>query len=312
MIYVLFLLLVVISLCILREKRNIGLIIYLTVFSLLASASFFFLGSPDVAMAEAAVGAFTTIFFIVCFEKFDDLKIDHLVKAETEKPKQTGKWKRYLAPLGFTVLLGGLFFYFLPNGEANVYLKEQYLSLFMYEVGGENAVTAIYLGYRVYDTLFEALVLIISVIAVSHMSYSGEESVADGRHSEVEQSVVVVSVMRIVCVVVLLFGVYLIFNGHLTAGGGFQGGLFIAAFFICRYLIYNIYDLPIKRVFRLEEFIFFFTVLIVIFVIFLGASAYFPPFLQEIYMVVMNLMIGMKVACGFVILFYRYIAIERR
>jgi len=117
--------------------------------------------------------------------------------------------------------------------------------------------------------------------------------------------------MRIVCAMVLLFGVYLIFNGHITAGGGFQGGLFIGVFFICRYLVYNIYDLPIKKVFRLEEFIFFFTILIVIFVIFLGAYDYFPPAFQAVYMVVMNLMLGMKVACGFVILFYRYIAIER-
>ncbi|MCL2426736.1 MAG: DUF4040 domain-containing protein [Oscillospiraceae bacterium] len=293
------------------EERNIRLIIYMTIFSLTASASFFFLGSPDVAMAEAAVGAFTTIFFVVCFEKYDDLKVDRLPQSVKKVQKNKKRWKALVLPLGFTVLLFGLFLYFMPDGEVNTYLKEQYLSRFMYEIGGENAVTAIYLGYRVYDTLFEALVLIISVIAVSHMSYSSKESVSDGRHSDVERSVVVVTVMRIVCAVVLLFGVYLIFNGHITAGGGFQGGLFIAIFFVCRYLIYNIYDLPIKKMFRLEEFIFFFTLLIVIFIVFLGVHAHFPPTFQAIYMVVMNLMIGLKVGCGFVILFYRFIAIER-
>jgi len=318
MIYALFLLFIVIAICILIEERNIRLIIYMTIFSLTASASFFFLGSPDVAMAEAAVGAFTTIFFIVCFEKYDDLKVDHLSrtakKNANKELNKKKKWKALILPLGFTAVLFGLFIYFIPVGsvgEVNTYLKEQYLSRFMYEIGGENAVTAIYLGYRVYDTLFEALVLIISVIAVSHMSHSSKESVSDGRHSDVERSVVVVTVMRIVCAVVLLFGVYLIFNGHLTAGGGFQGGLFIAVFFVCRYLIYNIYDLPIKKMFRLEEFIFFFTILIVIFIVFLGIHAHFPPAFQAMYMVVMNLMIGLKVGCGFVILFYRFIAIER-
>jgi len=311
MVYALFLLFVIIAVCILIEERNIRLIIYMTIFSLTASASFFFLGSPDVAMAEAAVGAFTTIFFVVCFEKYDDLKVDRLPQSVKKVQKNKKRWKALVLPLGFTVLLFGLFLYFMPDGEVNTYLKEQYLSRFMYEIGGENAVTAIYLGYRVYDTLFEALVLIISVIAVSHMSYSSKESVSDGRHSDVERSVVVVTVMRIVCAVVLLFGVYLIFNGHITAGGGFQGGLFIAIFFVCRYLIYNIYDLPIKKMFRLEEFIFFFTLLIVIFIVFLGVHAHFPPTFQAIYMVVMNLMIGLKVGCGFVILFYRFIAIER-
>lgn len=311
MIYVLFLLCVVIALCILTEERNIRLIIYMAIFSLIVSASFFFLGSPDVAMAEAAVGAFTTIFFIVCIEKYDDLKVDKVPRSVKKEKKKRIRLRSFLIPLGFTALLFGLFVYFIPTGEVNTYLKEQYLTRFMYEIGGENAVTSIYLGYRVYDTLFEALILVISVIAVSHMSYSSQESVSDGKHSDVERSVVVVTVMRVVCAVILLFGVYLILNGHLTAGGGFQGGLFIAVFFVCRYLIYNIYDLPIKKMFRLEEFVFFFTILIVIFIVFLGIHAHFPPAFQAVYMIVMNFMIGLKVGCGFVILFYRFIAIER-
>jgi len=283
----------------------------MAIFSLIVSASFFFLGSPDVAMAEAAVGAFTTIFFIVCIEKYDDLKVDKVPRSVKKEKKKRIRLRSFLIPLGFTALLFGLFVYFIPTGEVNTYLKEQYLTRFMYEIGGENAVTSIYLGYRVYDTLFEALILVISVIAVSHMSYSSQESVSDGKHSDVERSVVVVTVMRVVCAVILLFGVYLILNGHLTAGGGFQGGLFIAVFFVCRYLIYNIYDLPIKKMFRLEEFVFFFTILIVIFIVFLGIHAHFPPAFQAVYMIVMNFMIGLKVGCGFVILFYRFIAIER-
>ena len=311
MIYVLLFLLIIITLCILRESRNVGVIIYLCIFSLIASLLYFFLGSPDVALAEAAVGAFTTIFFVICFEKYDELKVD-AKRSGQKRSKKKRNWKKSILPIGFTALLFGLFVYFIPDGEASSYLKEQYLSLFMYEVGGANAVTAIYLGYRVYDTLFEALILIVSVIAVWHMSYSSAMEVKDGRYSDVGRSVVVSAVMRLIPAVILLFGVYLIINGHISAGGGFQGGLFIAAFFICRYLIYDVFDLPIAKVFRMEEFIFSFTVLLVIFVIFLGASDHLPPIFQNIYMIVMNLMIGMKVACGFIILFYRYIAIERR
>jgi len=281
-------------------------------FALLASMLYFFFGSPDLAMAEAAIGAFTTIFFVICFEKYDDLKVD-LKSVPTEPaPKQARNWKRIIAPIVFTAFLFALFLYFVPSEEGSSYLKEQYLALFMDEIGGTNAVTAIYLGYRVYDTLFEALILIVSVIAVIHMSYSEDVAVDDGRHSDVERSIVVNAVMHIIPAVILLFGLYLTVNGHISAGGGFQGGLFIAAFFVCRYLIYDVFDLPIRKAFRLEEFIFSFTVVFVIFVIFLGALDYFPPVFQEVYMIVMNLLIGLKVACGFIILFYRYIAIERR
>ncbi|MBN2794793.1 MAG: hypothetical protein JXR88_05265 [Clostridia bacterium] len=42
------------------------------------------------------------------------------------------------------------------------------------ETQSKNLVTAIYLNYRYYDTLFEALLLIISVIAVIYLSVHEE------------------------------------------------------------------------------------------------------------------------------------------
>ncbi|HAS74176.1 MAG TPA: hypothetical protein DCS67_08545 [Clostridiales bacterium UBA8960] len=41
------------------------------------------------------------------------------------------------------------------------------------ETGAENAVTSVYLYYRYYDTLFEALMLMFSIIAVIYMSVHG-------------------------------------------------------------------------------------------------------------------------------------------
>ena len=313
MIYPLLILWFVVAFCILIESRNIRLIIYLCVFSALSSFAFFLLGSPDAAMAEAAIGAFTTIFFIICFEKYSELKLDK--KELPEELAETSIFRnlvKYIPQMILCIVLFFLFINFIPTGEPNTYLKDLYLLNFMDNVGGENAVTAIYLGYRVYDTLFEALVLVIAVVAVVHMSYTDATFVKKGRPSFVGRYMLVVSVLRLICAVILLYGIYLIFNGHISAGGGFQGGLFIAAFFVCRYLIYDIYDLPIKKVFRMEEFIFFSIVLVALFVVFLGSMQDQSPFLQEVYMIGMNAMIGLKVACGFLILFYRYIAIERR
>ena len=318
MIYLLLVLWLIMALCILGEYRNIRLIIYLCVFSAITSLAFFMLGSPDAAMAEAAIGAFTTIFFIICFEKYSELKIDkknqQIDRENKQKTPQTFwlKLKKYLLPLIFTLVLAGLFINFIPMGEVNTYLKDLYLLNFMENVGGENAVTAIYLGYRMYDTLFEALVLVVAVVAVVHMSYTDDFFVRQGRPSYVGRYKVVVSVLRLVCAVILLYGIYLIVNGHLSAGGGFQGGLFIAAFFVCRYLIYDIYDIPIKKVFKMEEFIFFSIILLAIFLVFLGVMQDMPRIVQESYMIIMNLLVGLKVACGFLILFYRYVAIERR
>jgi len=342
MIYLLLVLWLFLAFCIIGEKRNIRIVIYLCVFSFISSISFLILGSPDAAMAEAAIGTFTGIFFIICFEKHRELRFNEknasvfsrdedppdidderavqaLLKLRKKARARTrGKHnaksilQRYLAPGLFSILLFILFIVFLPGGEANPYLRNQFLTQFSEHVGGENAVTAIYLAYRVYDTLFEALVLVIAVVAVIHMSYSSDILVKGGKPSHVGQYVVVVSVLRVICAIVLLFGFYLIMNGHITAGGGFQGGLFIAAFFICRYLVYDIYDLPITKVIRMEELVFLSTVIFAVLIVFLGTINHLPPVFHIVYMIVMNFLIGLKVACGFLILFYRYIAIERR
>ena len=297
------------------ERKIYRIIVYFGIFSLITSVCYLLLGAPDVAMAEAGISAFATIFFIVCIEKYYGRKGD----ISTERPMKLrkGKWlSKIVLPLLFTILLFVLFVYYMPDEVVSTYLKEQYVSKFMKDVGGQNAVTAIYLGYRVYDTLFEALILVVSVVAVSYMSWSAETQVKDGRHSEIENSQMAVFTMRIICPIILIFGAYLIMNGHISAGGGFQGGLAVASFFICRYLIYDIYDIPVKKVIKFEEVVFINIIIVAVIAVFLGTATYLPTefsdVFQDIYLILMNVLIGLKVACGFFILFYRYVAIERR
>ena len=315
MIQVLLFLWLAMALLIVFEQKVAKIIIFFGIFSLVTSFCFLLLGSPDVAMAEAAVSVFTTIFFIVCFEKYHNLGIDSSANSKP-KPNVFSILKNHAIPFIFTGFLFVLFLYFIPDYTVNTYLKTQYIAMFARDVGGENVVTAIYLGYRVYDTLFEALILVVSVIAVSHMSWFDGISVKDDTDVEIDGTEMAVFTLRIVCPLMLVFGIYLIANGQLTPGGGFQGGVVIATFFICRYLIYDIYDVRIGRVIKIEELVFAVTTLLAIFIVFLGASAYMPanylPLFQDIYLVAMNALIGMKVACAFFILFYRYIAIERK
>jgi len=265
-------------------------------------------------MAEAGISAFTTIFFIICIEKYYNRK----GSISTERLPRThiGKWViKLILAIVFVCGLFALFVHFMPGPVSSNYLKDQFLQGFATDVGGENTVAAILLGYRVYDTLFEALILVIAVVAVTHMSWSAKASVDNGRHSELENYQVAIFTVRIICPIILLFGVYLIFNGHISAGGGFQGGLAIASFFICRYYVYGIYDIPVKKVIKLEELIFISIVVVAVIAVFLGTVAYLPveqtALFQDLYLIAMNILIGLKVACGFFILFYRYIAIER-
>ena len=312
MIHVLLAFWLITTFLIMRERKIARIIIYLCIFSLIASVCYLMLGSPDVAMAEAATSVFTVLFFIVCFEKYFNFTDTQL------GPETVRKFLNFktLIPMGFTGLLFGLFLYFRPNVDRNTYLMVRYLESFAYDVGGENPVTAIYLGYRVYDTLLEALVVVISVVAAMHLSFFAENTSKSEHHSEMEKSGMAVFAIQVICALMLLYGVYLVLNGHITPGGGFQGGLAIASFFICRYMIYDVNDLPIAKLNKMEEIVFVAIALFAASIVFLNAAAYLPehilPVFQVGYMIVMNILIALKVACGFIILFYRYIVIEQK
>jgi multicomponent Na+:H+ antiporter subunit B len=305
------------ALMILLEQKIGRVIIYFGVYSLVAGGALLILGAPDVAMAEIAISAFATIFFVIGAEKYYNLTqgLDMSQEEKIEKKKRGKKIAGHAAPLVFTLLVFGLVLYFAPGSEQNPYLKEQYIDRFMYEMGGENAVTSIYLGYRVYDTIFEALVLVVAVVAVLHMSWFERASIADGIHSDINRSGLAIFIIRIITPLILVLGIYLIANGFLTPGGGFQGGVAVATFFICRYMIYNIFDLPIGKILRMEELVFVSIVLFAIVGIFLGTADYVPQgwlvLFQNSYLIIMNALIGIKVACGFTLLFYRYVGIER-
>jgi multicomponent Na+:H+ antiporter subunit B len=53
--------------------------------------------------------------------------------------------------------------------QARDYIAQHHVE----DTTAQNAVTAVYLNYRYWDTLFEALILLVSVLAVISLSWSG-------------------------------------------------------------------------------------------------------------------------------------------
>jgi len=311
MIYVFLTLWVVSAVMAIRAQKIVQIIVYLGVFSTICALCYLVLGAPDVAMAEAAVSSFSTIFLIICFEKYFSL-VTYMTDAPPPGKKLAFNLKKYILPLCFTLLLLALFIYFIPDVPVNTYVKDRYLSGFISDVGGRNAVTAVYLGYRMYDTLFEALMLLVSVVGVAHMSMYSDAEASEKQIKGISRSdKISVYTIRLISPAMLLFGVYLILNGHLSPGGGFQGGVAIASFFICRYLIYNISDVSFGKIIIVEKLTYAAIVILAGFFILLGVYVTFPE-MRNVYLMMMNSLIGMKVACGFSIIFYRYIAFERR
>jgi multicomponent Na+:H+ antiporter subunit B len=108
---------------------------------------------------------------------------------------------------------------------------------------------------------------------------------------------------------VLIIGVYIIVFGHVTPGGGFQGGALLATVFICRYLETPQEDIEIKKMLKLEKMMFIAIILLPSIYLFLQLVPVFDR-TNIVYLVCMNALIGLKVCIGLSIIFYRFVFYE--
>lgn len=108
---------------------------------------------------------------------------------------------------------------------------------------------------------------------------------------------------------IIIFGFYIILNGHLTVGGGFQGGAVLASAFISKYLVDPTEDLRISSLQVAEKALFFCIAILPVIFLFYGFGKETDA-LNTIYLILMNLLIGLKVGSGLTIIFYRFIFYE--
>ncbi len=101
------------------------------------------------------------------------------------------------------------------------------------DTGARNLVSSIYLGYRAYDTLGETIVLLAAL--------AGSAAIIAGEHPRREVAVpstvkhhpghteILNVIAGKLAPIVLLFGTYVMLYGHVSPGGGFQGGVVLAS-----------------------------------------------------------------------------------
>lgn len=106
--------------------------------------------------------------------------------------------------------------------------------------------------------------------------------------------------------IILLYGFYVILYGHSSPGGGFQGGAILSSVFISQYFVD---PNPMIEIHLLEKVEKIFLILIILFPLFFifNQAAKNLPYLQIPYLILMNLLIGIKVSCGLTIIFFRFI-----
>ena len=96
-----------------------------------------------------------------------------------------------------------------------------------------NMVTAVLADYRGFDTMFETVVVFIAGMAVlAILKSSGRRKGKREHEVEAEPDLIVTNTVRLIVPVIQIFAFYVLAHGHVSPGGGFQGGVVMGASFI--------------------------------------------------------------------------------
>ena len=126
------------------------------------------------------------------------------------------------------------------NNPTNNEVADRYIEDGLKETGAVNIVAGMILDYRAFDTLGESHVLFLaacSVLILLRMDYdengklktSGIKDEGYDRLYEPKNDTILQNFTYVLFPVIVLYGIYVILNGHISAGGGFSGGAIIGA-----------------------------------------------------------------------------------
>ncbi len=127
---------------------------------------------------------------------------------------------------------------FLPRfgDKTNAPVNEtsrRYIEQGVQDVGATNLVTNIILVYRGFDTYGESCVLFLGATAVIMLLGADRKNTGPADEEELRRSdeldekhrsQILGHVTRVLMPVIVLYGLYILCNGHLSPGGGFAGG----------------------------------------------------------------------------------------
>lgn len=131
----------------------------------------------------------------------------------------------FLLLLGVASLFADLMLGFQP-GETLSPTAEYYATHTATDTGAANIVSAVIVTFRGLDTLGEVTVLFLTAAIVA-LVLNGEISGVTPRQWPVGE--LLQTGTRLLVPLIALFGAYVFINGHLTPGGGFQGGAILAS-----------------------------------------------------------------------------------
>ncbi len=121
---------------------------------------------------------------------------------------------------------------FLDFNLASNSLGDSLLNINEIETNSANGVTSVVTYFRGFDTLGEVTILFLSIFGIG----LGLEGYRNKLNIFAYENRLLKIGVDILFPLIILFGFYIIIHGHLSPGGGFQGGVIIASAFLLMFL----------------------------------------------------------------------------
>ena len=128
------------------------------------------------------------------------------------------------------------------NNPTNNEVVERYVGSAHAETGAENVIAGMILNYRGFDTFGESCVLFLALCCVTLLLWATDDKIkAEGVKSkrEAKGDMILFQCGKLIIPFVLVFGICILFNGHISPGGGFSGGSVLGASVILFALTYG-------------------------------------------------------------------------
>ncbi|MFD0961780.1 Na+/H+ antiporter subunit A [Paenibacillus chungangensis] len=199
--------------------------------------------APDLALTQMIVETVSVALFLLCFY--------HLPKLKKEIVKLRFRLWNFIIAVSVGVIMT-LIALSASSSRSFESISHYFLENSYKLAGGKNVVNVILVDFRGFDTLLEIVVLGIAsygIYAMIKLKLKGDEEISKlpARESEFKydiyglksNDVILRKVSKLAIVIILLFSLYLFYNGHHHPGGGFIGALMASAAFILMAMSYG-------------------------------------------------------------------------
>ncbi len=202
------------------------------IYSLLSATAFLVMAAVDVAFTEAAVGAGVSSLLVLA------------TLAQTDRWEQSapsGRAPRLLlvAVTGAALVWGTMDApaFGDPDAPSQQHVAPRYIDRSPAEIGIPNMVTSVLASYRGYDTLGEVAVIFTAGLGAVML-------IGRRRRHRISPPPPDHPVLRVTSKIlippIMLFGLYVLFHGEISPGGGFQAGVIFAAALILYALVFGV------------------------------------------------------------------------